>query len=133
VIWRGDRVLIAQRPLDGLLGGLWEFPGGKQEPGETLSECLKRELSEELRIDVQVGERIAVVRHAFTHFRITVYAFECQYRSRGEPEAVGVDDWRWVTLAELDDYAFPVVDHKIISVVRESWRQSSFDLSETEA
>jgi A/G-specific adenine glycosylase len=132
VIWRGDYVLIAQRPLDGLLGGLWEFPGGKQEPGETLPECLERELREELDIEVSVGERVAVVRHAFTHFRITVYAFECQYRSLGEPRSIGVNDWRWVTLAELDNYAIPVVDRKIISVVRDSWRQSSFDLSETE-
>ena len=126
VIWRGERVLIAQRPLDGLLGGMWEFPGGKVEEGETLPECLQRELREELEIEVQVGPQLTVVRHAYTHLRVTVYAFECQYDVPDEPRATGVEDWRWVTLDELDDYAMPVVDRRIVAVLRESWRQSSF-------
>ena len=69
------RLLIAQRPLDGLLGGLWEFPGGKRESGESLPDCLQRELREELAIEVEVGDCLAVVEHAFTHFRITLHAF----------------------------------------------------------
>jgi A/G-specific adenine glycosylase len=126
VIWRDERVLIAQRPLDGLLGGLWEFPGGKQEPDESLVECLQRELHEELGIEVQVGQKLTIVNHAYTHFRITVHAFECQYHSAREPQTLGVQDWRWVKLGELDNYAFPVVDRKITAVVRDSWRQASF-------
>ncbi|MBN1580777.1 MAG: A/G-specific adenine glycosylase [Anaerolineae bacterium] len=118
VIWRDDDyVLIAQRPLDGLLGGLWEFPGGKQEPGETLRECLKRELYEELLIQVSVGPELITVNHAFTHFRVTLHAFECQYLSKTEPQAIDVNDWRWVTLNELDQYAFPVMDQKIIAAL----------------
>lgn len=123
VIWKKGKVLIAQRPLDGLLGGLWEFPGGKQQDGETLRECLKRELREELDIEVEVGEQIIVVQHAFTHFRITVYAFECHYLSEGEPRALGVHAWRWVDLDELDNYALPVVDRRIAAAVHEAWRQ----------
>lgn len=123
VIWRGTQVLIAQRPLNGLLGGLWEFPGGKQEAGESLAECLIRELREELNVAVAVGDKVAVVRHGFTHFRITVYAFECRYLSSGEPQALGVEDWRWVTLDELDEYAMPVVDRKIAAAVHAAWRQ----------
>jgi A/G-specific adenine glycosylase len=123
VIWKGESLLIAQRPLDGLLGGMWEFPGGKQEEGETLPECLQRELREELDIEVSVGDKITVVRHAFTHFRITVYAFDCRYASTGSPKAVGVRAWRWVALDELDDYALPVVDRKIAAAVDERWRQ----------
>ena len=123
VIWRDGRLLIAQRPLDGLLGGLWEFPGGKQQPNETLPECLHRELCEELDIKVEVGAKLAVVRHAFTHFRITVYAFECRYLSTGDPKTLDVHDWCWVTPDELDDYALPVVDRKIAGIVRDSWRQ----------
>jgi A/G-specific adenine glycosylase len=125
VIWRGDphtadgRLLIAQRPLDGLLGGLWEFPGGKQEVGETLPECLRRELCEEMDIQVEVGRRLTTVRHGFTHFRITVHAFECRYLSTEDPKSIGVQNWRWVRLAELDNYAFPVVDRKIIAVLRD--------------
>jgi A/G-specific adenine glycosylase len=126
IVWRSGQVLIAQRPLDGLLGGLWEFPGGKREPDETLVECLHRELREELDIEVQVGQQLTVIRHAYTHFRITVYAFECRYRSTEDPVALEVDDWRWVTLDELDDYALPVVDRKIVAVVRDAWRQASF-------
>ena len=132
VIWRDDLLLIAQRPLDGLLGGLWEFPGGKREPGETLPECLKRELREEMNIEVEVGRQLAVVKHAFTHFRLTMHAFECQYASAGDPEALGVSDWRWVSLSELDAYAFPVVDQKIIAKLRARLSNSDLVKSETE-
>jgi A/G-specific adenine glycosylase len=133
VIWRGDLLLIAQRPLDGLLGGMWEFPGGKREPGESLPECLVRELREEMQIEVDVGRPLTVVKHAFTHFRITVHAFECQYRSAGEPERIGVHDWRWVHPSELDALAFPVVDQKIVAVLRENGSGSSPIRFETEA
>jgi A/G-specific adenine glycosylase len=130
VIWRDEHVLIAQRPLDGLLGGLWEFPGGKQQEDESLAECLQRELREELGIEVDVGQQLTVVRHAYTHFRVTVYAFECRYRSDHEPHALQVQDWRWVSLDQLDDYAFPVVDRRIIATLHDLWRQASF-LAET--
>lgn len=121
VIRREDaRVLIAQRPLDGMLGGLWEFPGGKCVAGETLPECLRREIQEELGIDVAVGKRIAKIKHAYTHFRITLYAFLCTLVT-GEPQAIGCANFAWVTLDELDAYAFPVTDQKIIAALRE-WR-----------
>jgi A/G-specific adenine glycosylase len=132
VIWRDGRVLISQRPLDGLLGGLWEFPGGKVELGETLPECLQRELREEMDIDVDVGRQVAVVGHAYTHFRVTVYAFECRYCSTEDPKPIGVRDWRWVTLANLDQYAFPVVDQRIIAVLRNPWEQTVFELEHKE-
>ena len=118
VIWRDGQLLIAQRPLDGLLGGMWEFPGGKQLPDESLAECLKRELDEELGIEVAVGEELTIVHHSFTHFRITLHAFECQYLGDGEPQAIGVRDWRWVSMQELDDYPFPVMDQRVIAVLR---------------
>jgi len=129
VIWRGDRLLIAQRPLNGLLGGMWEFPGGKQEPGESLPECLMRELREELDINVQVGRQLTVVHHAYTHFRVTVYAFECEYASPGEPQAIGVNAWEWIGMDDLDEYALPVVDRKIADIVRAPWEQAPLDLS----
>jgi A/G-specific adenine glycosylase len=131
VTWHDNRVLIAQRPLEGLLGGLWEFPGGKREPGETLPECLRRELREEMDIDVEVGRQLTVVRHAYTHFRVTVHAFECRLGSAQEPKTIGVRDWRWAKLEDLDAYPFPVVDQRIIAVLRNPWEQASLDLSET--
>ncbi len=116
------RILIAQRPLEGLLGGLWEFPGGKVEVGETLPECLRRELREELAIEVTVGEQVAAVRHAFTHFRITLYAFEARIVS-GEPQAIGCAAWRWVTLAEIDAFAFGKADLMVLRTLRERTNQ----------
>ena len=112
-----DRVLIAQRPLDGMLGGLWEFPGGKQQPGETLPECLLREIREELGIEISVGQQITAIKHAYTHFRITLYAFVCSHVS-GTPQAIECADWVWVKLKDLDNYAFPATDRKIIVVLR---------------
>jgi A/G-specific adenine glycosylase len=122
IIYRDERkneFLIAQRPLDGLLGGLWEFPGGKQQPGESLSACLKREIKEELALDINVGAAVTQVKHAFTHFKITLHAFEAQvdFASR-PPQKIEVADWAWVTLADLPGYAFGRADRKVIAVLQ---------------
>jgi len=118
MVWdAAGRVLIAQRPLDGLLGGLWEFPGGKRETGETLEACLARELREELAIDVSVGELFARVEHAFTHFKITLYAFTCRLVG-GAPQAIGVKAWAWVTPDQLDAYAFGKADREVIKALK---------------
>jgi len=119
IIWNdGGQLLIAQRPLDGLLGGLWEFPGGKCEPGETLPECLKRELREEMAIEVEVGDLFTLVQHGFTHFKITLHAFTCRYLS-GEPQSIGVRDWAWVMPDELERYSFGKADREVIYALRE--------------
>lgn len=120
VVWNSDgRFLIAQRPPEGLLGGLWEFPGGKREPHETLEECLRRELAEELEIEVVVGPPLTEVQQAYTHFRITLYAFHCRLVG-GQPRALGCADWRWTTLGDVDQYAFSAADHKVIGALRTS-------------
>jgi A/G-specific adenine glycosylase len=117
IIWNDEgKVLIAQRPLDGLLGGLWEFPGGKQEAGESLEECLKRELREELAIEVEVGELFTKVKHGFTHFKITLHAFTCQYVS-GEPQLIGVRAFAWVTPDQFDSYSFGKADRQVIEAL----------------
>jgi A/G-specific adenine glycosylase len=119
VIWDGNgHFLITQRPLDGMLGGLWEFPGGKRRPGEALVECLHREIVEELAIEIQIGDLLCKVEHNFTHFQMTLYAFDCQWLS-GRPQRLGCADLRWVTLDELDAFAFPVADQRIISFLRD--------------
>jgi A/G-specific adenine glycosylase len=114
---RPEQFLIAQRPPEGMLGGLWEFPGGKRHEGESLHDCLRREMQEELAVEVEVGQPVAVVKHAYTHFRITLHAFECQLLG-GEPQPIGVADWRWVTLNDLASYAFAVTDQKIILALK---------------
>ncbi len=116
VIRRNGRILIAQRPWGSRLGGLWEFPGGKVEPGETLPQCLRREIREELGIRIKVGKPIISINHAYTHFKITLHAFECEFIS-GRPQALQVQDFKWVRMSEFKRYAFAKTDLKIISAI----------------
>ncbi|CAG0926336.1 Adenine DNA glycosylase [Thermoflexales bacterium] len=117
VIRKNGRLLIAQRPLGGRLGGLWEFPGGKVELGETLPQCLRREIKEELGIRIKVGKPIISVDHAYTHFKITLHAFECELMS-GKPQVLQVQDFKWVRMSELEKYAFAKTDLRIIEALR---------------
>ncbi len=109
-------LLIAQRPNEGLLGGLWEFAGGKQESGETLPQTLVRELQEEMGITVAVGELVIKVKHAFTHFKITLHAYTCKIVD-GTPQKIGVQNFAWVTLDELTQYAFGKADRQVIEAL----------------
>ena len=119
VIWNDERqILIDRRRPEGLLGGLWEFPGGKIEPGETVEACVRREIQEELGIEVTVGDRLITVEHAYTHFRVTLYVHHCQYVS-GEPRPIECDEIRWVSVDELDEYPFPKANTRIIEAIRE--------------
>jgi A/G-specific adenine glycosylase len=113
VIRRGEKVLITQRPAGGLLGGLWEFPGGKLEPGEELAFCLRREILEELGVDVTVGEALGVYRHAYTHFRVTLHAFACTLVNGAEPQALEASDLRWAAVGQLNQYPMGKVDRQI--------------------
>src|SRR5512139_2239569 len=116
VIRKNGRILIAQRPLGGRLGGLWEFPGGKVEPGETLPQCLRREIKEELGVRIKVGKQITSIDHAYTHFKITLHAFACELVS-GKPQALQVQDFKWVRMSEFKRYAFAKTDLRIISAI----------------
>jgi A/G-specific adenine glycosylase len=118
VIRRPDgRLLIAQRKLTAMLGGLWEFPGGKCLDGEPLADCLRREVFEELGIEIEVGDHLTTLRHSYTHFRISLHVFDCRHTG-GEPQAIDCAGWRWVQPVALDDYAFPVTDRKIVALVQ---------------
>ena len=116
LIWdANDRLLIARRPEDKLLGGLWEFPGGKLEPDETMEECIARELYEELGIRVEVGNLYLRVKHAYTHFKITLYAYDCKLAPDSPaPQCAECSDFQWVSVDELQNYAFSRADRKII-------------------
>jgi A/G-specific adenine glycosylase len=115
-VWKRGRVLIQQRPPEGLLGGLWEFPGGKRERGESLAECVLRELREEAGIQVTVGQEFAVVHHGYSHMTVTLHAFDCDYASgRVRPRAATA--YKWVRPGELEDYPFPAANRRIISLL----------------
>jgi len=113
VIWKEEKLLIAQRFQHGMLGGLWEFPGGKLEPNETLEECLVREIQEELDFSIRIKKPFLTIKHAYTHFKITMHVFQCDYLS-GEPKAIECADWRWIEPDELDQFAFSRADQKVI-------------------
>lgn len=104
--------LITQRPVTGLLGGLWEFPGGKLQEGEDLAACLRREIREELGAEIEVGAQQGVYRHAYTHYRITLHAFHCTLAG-GEPRPIQVAGLRWATPAEMPAYPMGKVDRQI--------------------
>ncbi|MCS6771748.1 MAG: A/G-specific adenine glycosylase [Kiritimatiellae bacterium] len=117
VVFRRDgRLLIAKRKPGEMLGGLWEFPGGTRECGETIEACIARELKEELDIEVAVGPRLATVYHAFSHFTMDLHAHTCRIL-KGTPRPVHCADWRWVSLSELDQFAFGRADQKIIETL----------------
>ncbi len=121
VIQRDDgRVLIAQRPADGLLGNMWEFPGGKVEQGETLESALKREIREELAVEIAVEAPFGVYRHAYTHFRVTLHAFLARLES-GEPQPIGVQAIRWVRPTELAAFPMGKIDRQIAQRVLAQW------------
>ncbi|UIE40585.1 A/G-specific adenine glycosylase [Leptodesmis sichuanensis A121] len=119
VIWNDQQqILIDRRRQEGLLGGLWEFPGGKVEPDETIAACIQREIREELGIEIAVGDRLITVEHTYSHFHVTLNVHHCQYVS-GEPQPIECDEVRWVTLAEIDQYPFPKANIEIIKALRE--------------
>lgn len=117
VIWDGERILIDRRKAEGLLGGLWEFPGGKVEPGETIEQCIQREIQEELGIEIEVGEHLITVDHTYTHFRVTLNVHHCRYVS-GEPQPIECEEIRWVTVDELPEFPFPKANIRIIEALK---------------
>ena len=116
------RYLIQRRPEDGLLGGLWEFPGGKVERGESPRDACRRELAEELGIEVEVGPEVARVDHAYSHFTVTLHAFRCAHVA-GDPAHEAGEPVEWVTSDAFADYAFPRANRKILDALAEAERQ----------
>ncbi|MGB9585908.1 MAG: A/G-specific adenine glycosylase [Anaerolineales bacterium] len=113
VIRREQQVLLAQRPPKGLLGGLWEFPGGKVEVGETLEACLSRELREELGLEVMIEHFIGAYQHAYTHFRVTVHAFSCHPLPFQNPKPMLQQPILWVDIPQLPNFPMGKIDRQI--------------------
>jgi len=120
VIWNNEgHILIDRRAISSMMGGLWEFPGGKIEIGETVEECIKREIEEELGIEIEVGEHLITIDHTYTHLRVTLTVHHCRHLS-GIPQPLECDEIRWVSLDELDNFTFPEANSQIISALRKS-------------
>ena len=122
VIWNTDQnntILIDRRKPEGLLGGMWEFPGGKVEPGETIPECIKREIQEELGIEIAVDEFLMTIDHTYSHFKVTLNVYHCRHLS-GIPQTIECDEIKWVTLSQLNEYPFPTANLKIIQALQQS-------------
>ena len=111
-------VLIDQRLNEGLLGGLWEFPGGKQEPGEAITATIARELMEELAITVEVGEELITLEHAYSHKKLRFVVHLCRWSS-GEPQPLACQQVRWVQPQQLGDFPFPAANARIIAALLE--------------
>jgi mutator protein MutT len=119
LVFRNGKLLITQRPPDAHLGGLWEFPGGKRESGESFESCLVRELREELGIEVDVGEVIESLMHAYPEKTVVLKFFRCRWKQH-EPRTLGCPAFKWVGSAELGDYEFPAADARLLELLRNS-------------
>jgi len=124
LVFRQGRLLITQRPTAAHLGGLWEFPGGKREPSESFEECLKRELREELGIEVQLGLLVESLTHAYPEKTVHLRFYACRWL-RNEPLPLGCAAFKWIELPHLRDHAFPAADARLLDLLENSpelWR-----------
>jgi 8-oxo-dGTP diphosphatase len=122
VVFREGKVLLTQRRLESHLGGLWEFPGGKREAGETFEQCLLRELAEELGIEVEVGELVESLTHDYPERTVELRFFLCRWL-RHEPRPIDCLDLAWVTSEELCHHQFPAADARLLQKLRSHWNE----------
>ncbi|ELS31185.1 MULTISPECIES: 8-oxo-dGTP diphosphatase MutT [Pseudanabaena] len=123
VVWDRDRqrILIDRRLPEGELAGYWEFPGGKIEGQETAPECIKRELQEELAIDVAVGDHLITVDFEYETLRVSLIVHHCNHLA-GEPQAIACSEIRWVTVDELSSYQLPAANYEIVQALKaQTW------------
>ena len=123
VISHQGKYLIAKRKAGAHLGGLWEFPGGKREGGESLEDCLRRELREELGIQILAPTPFRVVRHEYPDKRVEIYFFFCSSH-HGQPRALGCDEVRWVGPKDFHHYQFPPADEPLLEILKRILKRS---------
>lgn len=117
LLCRKDRFLICRRPAHKARGGLYEFPGGKVEPGETPQQALRRECAEELAIDAVIGDAVADVSHTYPDVTIHLTLYQAEIPA-GEPCSLEHDDLRWITPAQLDSFPFCPADIAFHNAIR---------------
>lgn len=116
IIYQEGKILLTRRKLDAHQGGLWEFPGGKQEAGETLEECLRRELKEEIAIEVSHLKPFYVLRHRYPEKEVELHFFTCT-TFEGTLQPLGCMEMAWVTQHELGAYEFPAADQAVLKAI----------------
>jgi mutator protein MutT len=117
LIFHGGKLLITQREAKAHLGGLWEFPGGKREAGETFEQCLVREIREELGVEIAVGELFEEVVHSYPEKTVHLKFFICNLIG-GEPQPLGCAAFRWVSKSELEEFKFPAADARLLEKLK---------------
>ena len=114
VVQRGSTYLITQRRESSSLPLLWEFPGGRVEPGETDTDALRREFGERLGAALEVGKPVAFRRHDYEGYSVELVLYEAKLNADDSLEALGVNDFRWVPAEEFSDYPFPPADRQTL-------------------
>jgi mutator protein MutT len=122
LLWKDGKLLITKRPPGSHLAGYWEFPGGKQEPNESLERCLKREIKEELGIAIKVQRHIIQVDHEYENKSISLHLFQCSIIS-GEPHPLECDGMKWVLPEHLSEYPLPPPDYHVLLSLK-GWGKS---------
>jgi len=117
LVFRDGKLLITQRPANGHLGGLWEFPGGKREAGESFEQALHRELMEELGIEIEIRDLIESITHRYPEKTVHLQFYRCAWK-RHEPQPVGCPALAWVTRDDLGHYEFPAADARLLQRLR---------------
>ena len=117
VVSRRGRLLITRRAESAMLGGLWEFPGGKIRRGEAAEDACRREIREETGLEVDIVEHVASVQHAYSHLKVKIEVFRCAHR-KGRVQLSGPVDHRWILLEETANYAFPKANHKFLPALK---------------
>lgn len=120
LIWQGDRFMICQRPAHKARGLLWEFVGGKTEPGETLAQALIRECQEELNITVAVGDLFTQVVHEYPDIHIRLSLFHCTI-AVGIPQLLEHADLRWIHPSQIPDFDFCPADKDILELIQKTF------------
>ncbi len=120
LVFRDGKLLIARRPRQSHLGGMWEFPGGKREEGESFEECLHRELAEELGIEVRVHDLVEALTHDYPDRTVHLRFFRCRWLQH-EPRGAYGQELAWVTAEELCRYEFPAADKRLLERLRQEW------------
>jgi A/G-specific adenine glycosylase len=121
MIWRGEDFLITNRTENALLGGLWELPGGEIESNETPIGALRRQIKEECNMDINIGKKVGYVKHAYSHFKLTLTLYQCQ--TQGSVKSVE-KEYRWIKPIEVNNFPFPKSNHKLFNLLNsDGWNK----------